>query len=66
VLGALQLVSGGAYLVAFVVRLLSPEAFAAISRSLMPLYLGELGMVLWLFIMGARVPRTGAGAAAPG
>ena len=56
-LGILLFVSGFAYVVTFVAVALFPEQSAAVSRFMMPLYFGELAMVLWLPIMGARAPR---------
>ena len=56
-LGILLFISGAAYVVSFTVATLLPEQSAAVSRIMMPLYFGELGMVLWLPIMGARAPQ---------
>ncbi len=53
-LGVLLLVSGVAYVVTCVVRLLLPDQFSVVSRIVSPLYLGEVVMVLWLAIMGAK------------
>jgi hypothetical protein len=38
-------------------RLAFPDHMGVISKILMPLYIGELPMVLWLAIMGAKVPK---------
>ena len=59
-LGILLFVSGFAYIVTFVTTVLFSGQFPVISRIMMPLYFGELAMVLWLPIMGARAPRGGA------
>jgi len=56
VLGVLLLISGVAYVVTCVVRLVFPAQFHVIAPIVSPLYLGEVVMVLWLPIMGARVP----------
>lgn len=56
-LGILLLVSGGAYVAACIVRLVIPGQFRVVSPFLTPLYLGEVAMVLWLLIVGAKVPR---------
>ena len=57
VLGILQIVAGIGYTAACVIRLLSPELMRTISPFMTPLYIGELPMVLWLLVMGAKVPR---------
>ena len=56
-LGILLFISGAAYVITFVATLLFPGQSAAVSRIMMPLYFGEVGMVLWLPIMGARAPQ---------
>jgi len=57
-LGILLFVSGFAYTATSVVRLVFPDQFHVIAPIVTPLYLGEVAMVLWLPIMGARAPRT--------
>ena len=56
ILGYLLLASGVGYVVTCVTIIAFPEHIAAVSRFMSPLYFGELGMVLWLPIMGARDP----------
>ena len=58
VLGILLYVSGVGYVATCVLLLLFPEQRPLVSRILTPLYFGELAMVLWLPIMGARAPRS--------
>ncbi len=55
VLGALLLVGGASYLVDSFVALLAPQHHAAVSSVLMvPLSVGELCMLGWLLVKGAR------------
>jgi hypothetical protein len=56
ILGYLLLASGVGYVVTCVTIIAFPEHIATVSRFMSPLYFGELGMVLWLPIMGARDP----------
>jgi hypothetical protein len=56
VLGILLFVSGIAYAATCIVRIGFPTNFPMASAILTPLYFGELGMVLWLPIMGAKPP----------
>lgn len=55
-LGILLYVSGGAYVVTCIMRLVAPDTFHVMARIVTPLYLGEVVMVLWMAIVGARVP----------
>jgi len=57
-LGVLLLVSGVAYIGTCVVGLVFPVQFQVIAPIVTPLYLGEVAMVLWLPLVGARVPRS--------
>ena len=57
ILGWLLFVVGAAYLIGMVTRLVMPTAYAVISPFLLPLALGELGIVLWMAILGAREVR---------
>ena len=57
ILGVLLFVSGFAYVLTCLARLVFPAQFQMISPVLTPLYLGELAMVLWLPIMGAKAPQ---------
>jgi hypothetical protein len=55
-LGALLFVSGFAYVVTSITAVALPARLDFVSRLMSPLYFGELVMVLWLPIIGARVP----------
>lgn len=55
-LGALLFVSGFAYVVTSITAVALPARLDLVSRLMSPLYFGELVMVLWLPIIGARVP----------
>lgn len=57
VLGWLLMVAGFAYVVTCVTAIVFPAQLAMVSRVVMPLYIGELPIVLWLLVMGARVPQ---------
>lgn len=57
ILGALLIAGGGAYLIDSAVALLAPQHRSAVSGILMlPLALGEFGMIFWLLIKGVRAP----------
>jgi hypothetical protein len=34
-----------------------PAHLPVVSKAMMPLYFGELPIVLWLLVMGAKVPQ---------
>ncbi len=53
-LGWLLFASGVGYCVSCVASIVLPDQLAAIDRLVTPLYYGELAMVLWLPLMGAR------------
>lgn len=55
-LGVLLFVSGVTYMVSCFTSLILPVQSAALEPILMPFALAEVGMVLWLAIMGAKVP----------
>lgn len=57
VLGWLLMVAGFAYVVTCVTAIVFPAQLATVSRVVMPLYVGELPIVLWLLVMGAKVPQ---------
>jgi hypothetical protein len=59
-LGYLLYASGVGYVVTSVAGIAFPDPFRAFSRFITPLAMGELVMVLWLAIMGARVPLAAA------
>jgi hypothetical protein len=55
-LGVLLFVSGFAYVVTSITAVALPARLDLVSRLMSPLYFGEVVMVLWLPIIGARVP----------
>lgn len=59
VLGILLFIAGGVYLIGCVARLVFPAFYGIISPFILPLALGELGIVLWMSIRGAKEPTTG-------
>ena len=57
VLGILLLVAGFAYVATGVVAIGWPEQRQLAGRVLMPLYVGEVPIIFWLLIKGAREPQ---------
>jgi hypothetical protein len=57
VLGILVMVAGVAYLITSVTSIVLPEHRRVVSRIMMPLYFGEVPIIFWLLIKGARVPE---------
>ena len=57
VLGILLFIAGFAYLTSGVTSIVLPEHRQAVSRILMPLYFGEVPIVFWLLIKGAKVQQ---------
>jgi predicted transporter len=57
VLGYLLMMAGVAYVISCVTAIVFPANIDAVSRVVMPLYFGELPIVLWLLVMGAKVPQ---------
>lgn len=55
-LGYLLYISGFAYVVTSIVDVGFPAEAGLVTKLMTPLYFGELAMVLWLPIVGARVP----------
>jgi hypothetical protein len=56
ILGILLMVAGAAYLTFSVTAIGLPEYRQTLARVLMPLYFGEVPIILWLLIKGAKVP----------
>jgi hypothetical protein len=56
VLGILLMVAGAAYVTYSAISIVLPESRQALFRILMPLYFGEMPIIFWLLIKGARVP----------
>jgi uncharacterized protein DUF4386 len=57
VLGYLLMVAGFAYVVSCVTSIVFPAYLDTVSRIMMPLYFGELPIVIWLLVMGAKAPQ---------
>lgn len=57
VLGWLLIVAGFAYVVSCVTSIVFPADLPMVSKLMMPLYFGELPIVIWLLVMGAKVPQ---------
>lgn len=53
-LGILLFVAGAAYVIGCVARLVFPAFYNAISPFILPLAMGELGIVLWMAVVGAK------------
>jgi len=50
------MVAGAAYVASCVTSIVFPAQMPVVSRVVMPLYFGELPMVLWLLVMGTKTP----------
>ena len=59
-LGVLLMVAGIGYVVSGVTAIGWPEYRSAVYRAMTPLYFGEVPIIFWLLIMGAREPRAAA------
>jgi hypothetical protein len=57
VLGILLMVAGFAYLTSSVTSIVLPAYSHVVSRVMMPLYFGEVPIILWLLIKGAKEPQ---------
>jgi len=57
ILGILLIVAGCAYLTSSVTSIVLPEYRQVVSQVMMPLYLGEVPIIFWLLIKGAKVPQ---------
>ena len=58
VLGILLMFAGVAYVVSCVTSIVFPASLSVVSKVMMPLYFGELPIVIWLLVMGAKEPQT--------
>jgi hypothetical protein len=56
ILGYLLMVAGAGYVITCTTFLLFPEQFGLVSRFVAPLYIGEVPIILWMMIIGAK-PR---------
>jgi predicted transporter len=57
ILGILLLVAGFAYLTSSVTSIVLPDYRQVVSRVMMPLYFGEVPIIFWLLIKGAKAPQ---------
>lgn len=57
VLGILLYIAGIGYVINSVTRILWPEYSGTVAQVLMPLYFGELPIIFWLLIKGAKEPH---------
>mgnify|MGYP003577226020 CR=1 FL=1 len=57
ILGILIMLAGVGYVITSVTSILWPDARRTVSMVMMPLYVGEIPIIFWLLIKGARVPR---------
>jgi uncharacterized membrane protein YwzB len=57
ILGALLIVAGFAYLIGSVTSIILPDYRHVVSRFMMPLYFGEVPIIFWLLIKGAKEPK---------
>jgi hypothetical protein len=56
ILGILLMVAGFGYLTSSVTSIVLPEYSHVVSQFMMPLYFGEMPIIFWLLIKGAKVP----------
>jgi hypothetical protein len=56
ILGVLLMVAGVAYLTSSVTSIVVPEYRHVVSQVMMPLYFGEVPIIFWLLIKGAKEP----------
>jgi hypothetical protein len=56
ILGILLMVAGFAYLAASVTSIGLPEYRQVVSKFMMPLYFGEVPIIFWLLLKGAKAP----------
>ena len=57
ILGVLQIIAGVAYVVSSVAAIVFPDQRGALTRVMTPLYFGEVPMVFWLLLKGAKAPE---------
>lgn len=57
IFGILLMVAGSAYLTSSITAIVLPEYRSVVSRFTMPLYFGEVPIIFWLLIKGARAPQ---------
>jgi len=56
ILGILLMVAGSGYVISSVTSIVLPAYGQVVFRTLMPLYFGEMPIIFWLLIKGAKVP----------
>jgi hypothetical protein len=56
-LGVLIIVAGAGYVMTGVTRILLPDQLDMVSKVAMPLYFGEVPIIFWMMIKGARTPE---------
>lgn len=64
ILGVLLMIAGSAYIATSIASLALPAYKAAVSRAMMPLYFGEVPIIFWLMLKGAKLPHPGLAATA--
>ena len=57
ILGSLLMVAGFAYVISSLTSIVLPAYRHIVSRTMMPLYFGEVPIIFWLLIKGAKVPQ---------
>ena len=57
ILGILLMVAGFAYVTSSVTSIVLPAYRQVVSQVMMPLYFGEVPIIFWLLIKGAKVPQ---------
>ena len=57
ILGILLMVAGFAYLTSSVTSIVLPAYRQVVSQVMMPLYFGEVPIIFWLLIKGAKLPQ---------
>jgi hypothetical protein len=63
ILGILLMIAGVGYIVSWLSFLVFPAQAGVIARFMMPLYFGEVPIVIWMLVMGANVTHGGQRAA---
>jgi hypothetical protein len=58
ILGILLMVAGFAYLTSSVTSIVLPAYRHVVSQFMMPLYFGEVPIIFWLLLKGAKVPQS--------
>ena len=61
ILGVLLMIAGAGYIITTAAFFVSPAHLDAVRRVMTPLYFGEVPIILWLMIMGAKTPAQRAG-----